>query len=94
MISEYGGIAFAGKKGWGYGDAVADSETFLQRFDALTTVIKQLPNVVGYCYTQLSDVQQEVNGLLSEDRCCKIMPEQIREVNLRPVGERDSRMAL
>lgn len=94
MISEYGGIAFAGKKGWGYGDAVADSETFLQRFDALTTAIKQLPNVVGYCYTQLSDVQQEVNGLLSEDRCCKIVPEQIREVNLRPVGERDSRMAL
>ncbi len=93
MISEFGGIAFAGEDGWGYGNAAADREAFLKRFDELTTSIKKLPNVVGYCYTQLTDVQQEVNGLMDMERNYKLEPEKIREINLRPVGERDSRMS-
>ena len=65
----------------------------MKRFDELTTSIKKLPNVVGYCYTQLTDVQQEVNGLMDMERNYKLEPEKIREINLRPVGERDSRMS-
>lgn len=86
IISEFGGIAFASGRGWGYGNMVEDEEAFLKRFDEIATAIKRLPYVCGYCYTQLTDVQQEVNGLLSMDREFKLEPERIREVNERKVG--------
>ena len=84
IISEFGGIAFAnGQQGWGYGDKVADEEAFLDRFDSVTTAIKKLPYVCGYCYTQVTDVQQEINGLMDETRQFKVNPERIKEINLR-----------
>lgn len=87
IISEFGGIAFDGKgEGWGYGNKVADKAAFIRRFDSITTAVKSLPYVCGYCYTQVSDVQQEINGLLDEDRNFKIEPEVIREINQRKVG--------
>lgn len=87
MISEYGGIAFDNDaSGWGYGNKVATKEDFLMRFDDITTSIKQLPFVCGYCYTQVTDVQQEINGLMDIDRNYKIDPEKIKEVNERNVG--------
>ena len=87
IISEYGGIAFAGEdKRWGYGNKVADKEAFIQRFDEITTAVKSLPYVCGYCYTQVSDVQQEINGLMDARRNFKVDPEVIREINERKVG--------
>lgn len=87
IISEFGGIAFDGKgEGWGYGNKVADKEAFIRRFDGITTAVKSLPYVCGYCYTQVSDVQQEINGLLDEERNFKVEPEIIREINQRKVG--------
>lgn len=90
IISEFGGIAFAGgaEGAWGYGNTVESEEAFLRRFDKITTAIKKLPYVCGFCYTQVSDVQQEINGLLDSDHNYKIAPEKIREINLRPVGPR------
>ena len=35
----------------------------------------------GYCYTQHTDVQQEINGLLDVDRNYKIDPEIIKGIN-------------
>ena len=85
LISEYGGIAFAGAgEGWGYGDMVKDEEEFIRRFDSVTSAIKALPYVCGYCYTQVSDVQQEINGLMTADRKFKVDPSVIREINSRP----------
>ena len=85
LISEYGGIAFAGAgEGWGYGDMVKDEEEFIRRFDSVTSAIKALPYVCGYCYTQVSDVQQEINGLMTADRKFKVDPSAIREINNRP----------
>lgn len=83
MISEYGGIAFDSKdqNGWGYGSKAKDEEEFMRRFAELTQGIKRLPYVCGYCYTQLADVQQEINGLLTEEREFKVDPDKIREVN-------------
>ncbi len=43
--------------------------------------MKKVPYITGYCYTQLSDVQQEVNGLLDADHNYKVAPEKIRAVN-------------
>lgn len=82
IISEFGGIAFKDEKGWGYGNQVDNEESFLARFKGITQAIKSTPYVSGYCYTQITDVQQEVNGLLTEDRKPKVPLEKIREINL------------
>lgn len=85
IISEFGGIAFNEDGGWGYGNKVKDKDDFIQRFDSITTAIKKLPFVCGYCYTQVSDVQQEINGLMDQDRNCKIDPAILKEINERIV---------
>ncbi|MGO4542716.1 glycoside hydrolase family 2 protein [Paenibacillus sp. 2TAB19] len=82
IISEYGGIAFRTDKGWGYGDSVTTEEQFLERFGGLTGAIKSLDYICGYCYTQVTDVQQEVNGLLTENRIPKIPLAKIKAINL------------
>ncbi|GIP37864.1 beta-glucuronidase [Paenibacillus sp. J31TS4] len=81
MITEYGGIAFQSDKGWGYGGQVASEEEFLARFRGITQAIKSVDYICGYCYTQITDVQQEINGLLTEDRKPKISLAKIREIN-------------
>ncbi|RED40470.1 glycoside hydrolase family 2 protein [Paenibacillus sp. VMFN-D1] len=82
MITEYGGIAFRSDKGWGYGRQVATEEEFLSRFEGLTMAIKSVDSIVGYCYTQLTDVQQEMNGILNEDRTPKFPLEKIKQINM------------
>ena len=81
IISEYGGIAFNDDEGWGYGNQVESEEEFLNRYRSVTDAIKSLPYITGYCYTQITDVQQEINGLLKADRTPKISLEKIRRVN-------------
>ena len=86
LISEFGGIAFSGDdSGWGYGGKVASTEDFVKRFDSIVTAIKKLPYNCGFCYTQVTDVQQEINGLMDIDRNFKVAPEIIREINERVV---------
>lgn len=70
IISEFGGTAFAKDavgESWGYGVAVNDFDEFYSRFESLIDAIDRLPHCSGYCYTQVTDVQQEVNGLLDFD---------------------------
>ncbi len=87
IISEYGGIAFNNDdSGWGYGNKVNTEEDFLKRFDEITTAVKEIPYCSGFCYTQVSDVQQEINGLMDMERNFKIDPDKIREINERRVG--------
>lgn len=83
MISEYGGIAFKSEAGWGYGNQVKNDEEFLARYEGITQAIKNLDYVSGFCYTQLTDVQQEVNGLLTIHREPKIDMEKIKKINLQ-----------
>lgn len=87
IISEYGGIAFNNDdSGWGYGNKVNTKEEFIKRFDEITTAIKEVPYVCGFCYTQVSDVQQEINGMMDMERNFKVEPETIKEINERKVG--------
>ncbi len=87
MISEFGGIAFdSDKEGWGYGNKVNTKEDFLKRFESITTAIKEIPYVCGYCYTQVTDVQQEVNGLMDIRRNFKVDPEKVKEINEKRVA--------
>lgn len=82
MISEYGGIAFTDEKGWGYGNQVKTEAEFIDRYARITGAIKNTPYISGYCYTQITDVQQEVNGLLKENREPKLAMDVIRSINL------------
>jgi beta-galactosidase/beta-glucuronidase len=84
IISEFGGIAFNGGTGWGYGSRVNSKEEFIRRFRVITTAIKKIDQICGYCYTQLTDVQQEVNGLLDPDRNFKADPSLLKEINEAP----------
>lgn len=87
LISEFGGIALKNDaEGWGYGDMASSNEEYCQRFDAIVTAAKNVEHFCGYCYTQITDVQQEINGVLDEERNCKVDPEIIREINERFAG--------
>jgi beta-galactosidase/beta-glucuronidase len=79
LISEFGGIAFSSEGGWGY-STVSGVEEFLERYEALITALLQHETVQGFCYTQLADVEQEVNGLLTCDRKPKAEPARIRRI--------------
>ena len=84
IISEFGGTAYVSdeQKGWGYGDGVGGDGEFLERFSSLVGAVDRL-RLSGFCYTQLTDVQQEVNGLLHEDRTPKVPLEEIAKRNRR-----------
>jgi hypothetical protein len=84
IITEYGGIAFEDgcEENWGYNSAVKDHKSFLERCESITNAIRGLPHIRGYCYTQLTDAQQEVNGLLTAGRKAKVGIDEIRRVNV------------
>lgn len=84
MLTEYGGIALAGQSkngSWGYAQAEADAEALAKRYADVTAAILSLPQFCGFCYTQLTDVYQEVNGLLDADHQIKVPPEMIAAAN-------------
>ena len=76
FLSEFGGIkwipeskrASSADNAWGYGDAPTTEEEFLSRYEGLTAALLEAPNIMGFCYTQLYDVEQEVNGLYTYER--------------------------
>ncbi len=76
FVSEFGGIwwnpdAKEGEASWGYGNRPKSIEEFYQRFEGLCAVLLDDPNMFGYCYTQLTDVFQEQNGVVRFDRSLK-----------------------
>ena len=84
LVSEYGGIKFepgeTDASAWGYCEA-ADGEQFATRYQSLTGALLAAQDVQGFCYTQLTDVGTEKNGLLTIDRQPKIPLEVIRQIN-------------
>jgi hypothetical protein len=97
FCSEFGGIwwnpeAAAAASGtdrtesWGYGDRVVDEEGFQQRFAGLVGALLDDPNMFGYCYTQLTDVFQEENGIYRFDRSEKLDVERVRAAQIRPAA--------
>lgn len=81
MLDEFGGLPwFKGGDAWGYGSNINDIETFYQLLQAQIDGIKSCPNVVGFCYTQLTDVEQEKNGLYYYDRTPKFDIKRIKSI--------------
>jgi hypothetical protein len=65
-------------------------EEFLERYGALVSALLQSEIVQGFCYTQLTDVEQEINGLLTYDRRPKADLSRIREITTaRGQGAKD-----
>lgn len=78
FVSEYGGIRWAEGENdanrilsWGYGKNPKDIEDFYYRYEGLAAALLDNPKIMGLCYTQLTDVEQEENGLYTYDRKLK-----------------------
>jgi beta-galactosidase/beta-glucuronidase len=91
FCSEFGGIRWdpdepASERSWGYGQAPQSEEEFYERFDGLVGALLGDPTMFGYCYTQLTDVYQEHNGIYRFDRSHKVDVERIRRSQVRPAA--------
>ena len=83
FVSEYGGIKWVldeDSSAWGYGKSVTTEEEFFARLKGLTDALLDNEDVFAYCYTQLTDVEQEQNGLLTYDRRPKFPAERLCEI--------------
>jgi len=82
FVSEYGGIRWTEEEsGWGYGQGPKTEEEFIARYKGLTETLLNNPDHFAFCYTQLTDVEQEQNGLYTYDRRPKFDPAIIRAIN-------------
>lgn len=81
MVDEFAGIGFrtANDEGWGYGDKVTAKEQFVNRLSSLVATITSKQDIAGFCITQITDVYQEINGLLDFDRSEKADFETLRK---------------
>lgn len=89
FVSEYGGIGWNVNNGWGYGNAPQTQQAFIERLKGLTDVLLDHERIFGFCYTQLTDVQQEQNGLYTYDRKPKFDPEAIAKIISRRAAIED-----
>ena len=96
FMSEYGGTFWAGDtarlgeiqqdEGWKRWEKPKSEENVCERYVGLTTVLLRSAAFCGFCYTQLTDVEQEVNGLYTYSREKKFSDEiyeRIHKVNLQ-----------
>ena len=84
FVSEFGGIWWnpedEHRDSWGYGERPKNIEEFYDRFEKLCTILLQNPMMFGYCYTQLTDIDQEQNGIYTYRRDIKFDMQRIRRV--------------
>ncbi len=86
VLSEFGGLSFVpspGERWFGY-TTVRTADELVERFEDLVGALLDTTELAGFCYTQLTDVQHEDNGLLTEDRAPKVDPARIRAILERP----------
>lgn len=84
-IGEFGGVALpvAGNtwvKGWGY-QVVHTPDELVAKYKFLTDQINNGPGLSGFVYTQLTDVEQELNGLMTYNRIPKAPPKKFAAIN-------------
>ena len=91
FVSEFGGIWWNPDVGddedsWGYGTRPRDLEEFYDRFEQLCAILLEDVNMFGYCYTQLTDIYQEQNGIYKFDRSLKFDLARIRAAQQKPAA--------
>jgi hypothetical protein len=84
LVTEFGGVKYAPEsdlaRSWGY-CVEDDLNAYTEKYAELTKAILDSPLIQGYCYTQLTDVENEENGLLTYHRDIKIPLDTIRKIN-------------
>ena len=82
LLTEFGGIGFdvSGQPGWGY-TSVKSEEDFVKDYKRIMEALYASTGLWGYCYTQITDVEQEINGLLTYDRQPKCDLNVIKKIN-------------
>ncbi|HEX3008170.1 MAG TPA: glycoside hydrolase family 2 TIM barrel-domain containing protein [Bacteroidales bacterium] len=87
LIDEFGGIRWIptakdknSENSWGYGDAPKSLEEYYTRLEGQVDAILSRPNVWGYCFTQLTDVEQEQNGIYLYNRSSKFDMTRIHKI--------------
>lgn len=95
VVDEYGGTWWAEAAqragtdrgtSWGYGNRPASIDEVYERIERLTRVLTSHPHIAGYTYTQLTDVEQEQNGLYTFDRRCKFSEERLKRAFSAPAA--------
>lgn len=88
FVSEYGGIFWADSddSGWGYGCPPQNLAEFYDRYRRLTESLLHNPKICGFCYTQLTDIEQEKNGIYYYNRSPKFDLNIIRSINQSPAA--------
>ena len=83
LLDEFFGVALLKSKegiNWGYGDFVTDEKMYLDILKDQLDYIHAHDIYRGFCVTQLTDVQQEVNGIFTYDRKAKCDIHKIKEM--------------
>lgn len=89
FVSEFGGTGLnlgAGQRAWSYGSAPTSVGEFMARYKGLADALLDDPNMFGFCYTQLTDIEQEQNGVYHYDRTPKYAPALLHAINSRPAA--------
>ena len=90
FVSEYGGIQWTDfKEAWGYGNEPKSLDEFYERFKGLTDALLDNTKMFALCYTQLTDVEQERNGLFNYDRSPKFDAAKLKEIMSRKAAIED-----
>jgi hypothetical protein len=93
MLTEFGGIAYSGDPASTWGYSRSDSaEEFGKQYMHLLRVVRTIPILAGFCYTQFADTYQEANGLLYADRRPKVPVEKIALATRGPRTQKDRQM--
>lgn len=83
FVGEFGGIPWvestAREGSWGYGGLLTNEEGFYQRLEGLVSGIAT-QDAAGFCYTQLTDIEQEKNGIYYYDRRPKLDMQRIKAI--------------
>ncbi len=87
LVDEFGGIKWIpedrrpfAENSWGYGEGPRSLDAFYARLEGMIDTLNALEHVAGFCYTQLTDVEQEQNGIYSYDRSEKFDMERIAQI--------------
>ncbi len=86
IVDEFGGIRWISdpsrmlSTSWGYGTDPLTLDDFYERLEGQIAALVSLDHISGFCYTQLTDVEQEQNGVYNCDRTSKFDNERIRTI--------------
>ena len=75
-----GGVKLKRDGGWGYSSDIDGESAMVEYLRGIMAAIRSHDKLRGFCYTQLTDVQQETNGLLNGEREPKVPMETLKEI--------------